>query len=340
MANKHKGNGFTKAAQGNQKAGEAKAADRKAAEQDARNRKAAERRQREISRQREQELARIASIRSAMTAFDQSSTDYTSLIGGVNKTYGIRMTKEVGDITHFGEVVMEVIMTEKDYPAIMVVASNFEPIATSELFFLPIFCLRQETMKYIGQGQLCFEWQQELHAALRSKLWDFIFAPTKPTAPTQPMAQAPRLTSRLVNVSASKSVARRIDQFDLAKSVQLTRQVLTARLKQDGVGGICHIGDGLSHIYFLRERVAGAQKITFLEGGNIELLTAIEEHHPQGVDVDVKSVIDAFASNVNSVDVNDLRNARQHVTSWLSRYFGFVQRAEGIEAGTQVKLSA
>lgn len=126
--------------------------------------------------------------------------------------------------------------------------------------------------------------------------------------------------------------ARRIDEFDRTKSILLTKQVLKAKLMYDGVVGLCHVGDYNDlKIYFLHERIAGAQKITFLEGGADEVLTAIEDLYPRGVSVDVKSVIDGLQSSVTSVDLEDVHNARQHVTTWLCHHFDYAKQVESLQ---------
>lgn len=344
MANKHKGNGYTDKAQGNAKAGIQKAADRKTNEQLARDRIKAERRQAQLNREREERQAWIIQVRSAAEAYDNSSKDYGLLCDGLQDRYGLRLNKEVQgpDMSLFGEVVLEVFMTTSGYPAMKVIHSNFSPIQTHSEFFLPVFCLKQEIIKDVGQGEECGSWQAELHAALRANLWDFIFPMMRAVhvraLPRQLGGNSNRLHGSCYmqgdNLPAVKHVAvqqapRRIDGLDISKSVPLTRQVLRANLKADGVEGLCHIGEGDNfHIFFLRERIAGAQKITLLEGGADDLLFAISEAHPDGVSVDVQSVINGPKESAIGIDIKDERNARLHVIAWTHYYFGLTKQPE------------
>ncbi len=161
-------------------------------------------------------------------------------------------------------------------------------------------------------------------------------------------AHEPTLIEMAVPVKTAKPTQQvdekltpRLNSFNLAKSASLTLAILRMRVYQEGVAGLYHMElEQQKRVYFLREKMGGAQKVTFVGADLDDLLIQIEDTHPQGVTVDVAEVVNGPRHPLNTVDVADMRNARRHVIAWLQNNFNLGQQAESDTASQGVSYTA
>lgn len=105
--------------------------------------------------------------------------------------------------------------------------------------------------------------------------------------------------------------------IDYSMAMKFTVPILIGKMKEGDKSRLVYLGENDSRAYFMRERVAGAQKIRLIRADDHPELTAIMEAHPQGVDVDVRSVIDGLRPGTDIGTLGELRNARFHLIQWL-----------------------
>lgn len=105
--------------------------------------------------------------------------------------------------------------------------------------------------------------------------------------------------------------------INYATAFSLNAPSLIGKMKEGEKPKLLCYGDSVSRVYFMRERIAGAQKIRLIKADDHPELTAVMEAHPQGVDVDVRSVIDGIPSSTTIGTLADLKHARMHVAQRL-----------------------
>lgn len=105
--------------------------------------------------------------------------------------------------------------------------------------------------------------------------------------------------------------------IDFSTAARLLAPALIGRMREGDASRLLYLGEGETRSYFMRERIAGAQKLRLIKADDHPEFSAILEAHPQGVDVDVRSVIDGNSPEIEIGNLADLRNARLHLAGWL-----------------------
>lgn len=123
----------------------------------------------------------VASVTEAMHAYDRALTGmegYQTLLTNVgvpNITFGLKVSKEVGNKSLFGEMILEIYTINDGTVVFGVLESSFPPVDDFTSFYLPKHWLNYDTVQDVSQGERCLMWQREVHAAIRSFLRDQTF---------------------------------------------------------------------------------------------------------------------------------------------------------------------
>jgi hypothetical protein len=338
MANKHKGNGFTKAAQGNGNAGVAKVAQRRQAEAESRVAKKTAAKARERAKMLLQEQQRLLETTSLHKEFNQLSKDFVSMLSGKkDKFFGLRLNKTFQDYSAFG-IIKLIVKTcgRQELDSLVVVESTFDPIPLSENF-LPITCLYHPQLKDVGQGATVLSWQSELHGALRHFLREEIAATrlNRHNSISRPIT-APQFNLRkqkqVIPVVPAKKIIEE-DTIDVTGHVPLA----AAHFLSKDMSGIYHHCQESKLAYFRKERIAGVASFILIATDEGHPLQSCLEHH-ETVHVHLQ---DLPINDRPYGDLKEKRNARECVRQYL-RQAGFALGVRPREKKEEmnVKLSA
>ncbi len=248
---------------------------------------------------------------------NSGSVDLRSIFTAKNgDTFTVALKKKTGE---HGKILIAV----DEWAArktIRVVASSFAPITGGLNWFLPVSCLEYSTLIKVTSDEV-FAQQCELHAAL---LWVLGELPEREATSVtkRELIIAPQSEVRdvvVLNVGTdSGPIATEPGNIDFKKSVRLTAPTLIAKIKEGKRPVLVHIGNDEQRVYLMRERTAGVQKIRLVKADDHSTLSAILEAHTNGVDVDVRNVLD-YKPAAEIGDLANIKNARLHLTLWLNQ---------------------
>lgn len=162
MANKHKGNGFSKAAQGSSTEGQKKAEQRKVQEAIAKEKAKKER----LSHQN---AVKANKEKNLLSAYHQSCTLHGKLADGLEDRYGIKDTD--GNIAIIDVSIMD------DKTIITVVESEIQGLPLRDDAYLLHYLLKSPAIKKI-LSEDTYQWQLKLHTLLREIVLPFYAAKT------------------------------------------------------------------------------------------------------------------------------------------------------------------
>ncbi len=237
----------------------------------------------------------------------QASGNYGHIVDG---TIGKKVLVAFAENDVPYNIVVEVILDQKERPAVKVVGSDFSKIPANEELYLstwtlPMGYLKQflpEHLHVIQQKLWCvlkLACHKEL--AVKKEMEPARSEETQTSAPAQPMPKA--VPDGVLTATALKGV----DIIDCSSATE---------------GSVFNVTEGEGQkAYFRKETNGGAWKLTLIhtdEGHPLEIV--LDKH--EVVQVDIGAMVRQNESSMMSVgDLGDLRQARKYVTKYLREIF-------------------